>query len=491
MKTKLKWLALPLLAFCVFAFASCSNDDGPSYSSKVLKNTELMTVLKSKGYTFDKDGKLELNDLANNTTSLDLSGTKLTDFTGLDILPNLKEVKLSNNGYGPTFDFSKLPAQITGVDLTGNEVYEYKNLVSVKVEENGDETITDLHPLTKLYLPAGAKYDMETIVRFYRHHKKDIEAGKLDLKMADSKGNLQAYNTLREIPDALLLDYFKKNFPSMMAADGKHVDLSKHLDNKDKVNDFVINVDKVSDPHPTSLEGVQYILANPYWEGNTFTLIVPEKVELPYLKVGDKLQQLLLFRVDVAHGINFENAKSLCRLILESVGKISDVNLSKSELWGQRGVGEDLQDFTGTIIALVDCPELTTLALPKKEVLRASQVEFFRLPQLTSIDLAPFTGIGTLNIGELGAACKLTYPTALKEWNSYGGYLPDESLHTSFTCSQNVFDRQETKNFIKKFYIESTPKRLGCTTGYLYADNVEKTVKGVKWVRKGFLDLIK
>lgn len=95
-----KNLALPVLAFFVMGLASCSSDDVVvKYSTNALKNTELMNILKQKGYQFDKDGKLELNDLAEKTTALDLSGTKLKDLSGLDILPNLKEVKLSNNGY--------------------------------------------------------------------------------------------------------------------------------------------------------------------------------------------------------------------------------------------------------------------------------------------------------------------------------------------------------------------------------------------------------
>ena len=107
-----KNLTLPVLVFLVMGLASCSSDDNTvHYSTNSLKNTELMTVLKSKGYQFDKDGKLELNDLANNTTSLDLSGTNLKDLSGLDILPNLKDVKLSNNGYGPVFDFAQLPVE--------------------------------------------------------------------------------------------------------------------------------------------------------------------------------------------------------------------------------------------------------------------------------------------------------------------------------------------------------------------------------------------
>ena len=490
MKIKDSFLPL-LLLFCVLGFTSCSDNDGPGYSASALKNAELMTILKSKGYTFDQEGKLELNDLANNTTSLDLSGTKIADFTGLDILPNLKEVKLSNNGYGPSFDFSKLPAQITGVDLTGNEIFEYANLIDVKVEENGDETITDRHSLTKLYLPAEAKYDMKTLVRFYRQHKNDVDAGKLDMKMADAKGSLQAYNTLREIPDEFLLTYFKKTFPSIMASDGKHVDLSKRLDNKDKTADFQIYVEKAKDPHPKSVEGVQYILSNPYWEGNNFMLNIPEKVELPYLEIADKLQQLFLLRVDVTHGINFEGAKSLCRVMLQSVAKMSEVDLSKSSLFGQRGASTELSEMGGTIIALVDCPDLTTVTFPQKEVLRAAQMEFVQLPKLSSIDLLHFTGVGTLNLGNLNAACKLTYPAALKEWFDYGGYLPNDQLHTDFACTEDIFNHQETKDFIKKFYKESTPKRLRCSSQYLYANNSGLNIRGISWKRSTYLDLIK
>ena len=45
------------------------------------------------------------------------------------------------------------------------------NLVSVVVEENGDETVTNLHEITKLYLPETAKENIEDLVRFYRQNK--------------------------------------------------------------------------------------------------------------------------------------------------------------------------------------------------------------------------------------------------------------------------------------------------------------------------------
>ena len=67
--------AMFLLGLCC---ASCStDDDAPSYSNVAVSNSELMTILKAKGYQFDENGKMLLDDKANSTTSLDLSGTKV------------------------------------------------------------------------------------------------------------------------------------------------------------------------------------------------------------------------------------------------------------------------------------------------------------------------------------------------------------------------------------------------------------------------------
>ena len=163
---KTKKILLPLVALFVLGLSSCCDEkEGLTYSSTVLKNSELKTILTSKGFSFDKDGKLELNNLATSTVSLDLSNTKLKDLSGLDILPNLKEVKLSNNDYGPVFDFSTLPSQITSVDLTGNNIYDFEGLVETKTE-NDELKTTVLHPLKKLYLPTSAKYNVEDLMPF-------------------------------------------------------------------------------------------------------------------------------------------------------------------------------------------------------------------------------------------------------------------------------------------------------------------------------------
>ena len=161
MKIFKNFIGLAAMALCL-GFASCSSDDdAPSYSGGAIDNSPLKALLESKGYTFDENGKLLLDDKANSTISLDLSGTQVDTaaLKELSVFPNLKELNLSNNGYGETFDFSVLPAQITGIDLTNNDIYNYDNLVKVTVEENGDETVENLHNITKLYLPKDAKYN--------------------------------------------------------------------------------------------------------------------------------------------------------------------------------------------------------------------------------------------------------------------------------------------------------------------------------------------
>lgn len=237
-----KNLTLPVLVFLVMGLASCSSDDNTvHYSTNSLKNTELMTVLKSKGYQFDKDGKLELNELANNTTSLDLSGTNLKDLSGLDILPNLKDVKLSNNGYGPVFDFAQLPAQITGVDLTGNDIYEFKGLANTdKVEATGYEATDIKRHFEKLYLPEGAKYDQDQIVAFYKKSEMDKKA--VDMKMADANGKLNTYNTLRNVPDAIvrkqLYDLFSQLFVITENKDTL-IDVSRRMTSPEQSNNSI------------------------------------------------------------------------------------------------------------------------------------------------------------------------------------------------------------------------------------------------------------
>ena len=316
---KKKSILLSLVALCVLALSSCSDkNDAPSYSSKALKNAELVNILKAKGYTFNENGQLALNDLVNNTTSLDLSGTKLKDLTGLDVFPNLHELKLANNGYGPVFDFDSIPSKVIAVDLTGNEIYDFHHLVKVDVAENGEETVTPQHSINKLLLPATARFNSRDLVPFYRHNQNDIASGKVEMKMVNEHRNVQPYNTLRTIPDVAVLKYIKETFPSIMASDGQHVDLSKHLSLADKSKTFYLIAGATIAQQPTSVEGIQYIVSNPSWEGIDCRIILKEKLPLPYFYVSSKLQKLFLQNVKTSI-INTQDAHDLYEMAVRKV----------------------------------------------------------------------------------------------------------------------------------------------------------------------------
>lgn len=456
------------MAFCVWGLSSCSKDDGPSYSSVALKNAELMDILKQKGFTFDQEGKLELNDVATTTVSLDLSGTKLADFTGLDILPSLKEVKLSDNGYGPTFDFAKLPAQITGVDLTGNNIQDFEGLVEVTVEENGEETITQLHDITKLYLPAEAKFNIKDLVRFYRKNKADIEAGKTDMKMADEKGALQKYNTLREIPDENIRANFKKYFSSIFDEDGRHIDISKRLSNQDRSNPCVLNK-YFGVSSAETLEGIQYIVNNPYWDGKLLTVDLTNTAKLPYLRPGTGITTMSFVNVDASEGINFGDATNFTGFQWVKVSGISEIDISHSTLFGQRSLEMEQNGPDGSSLTFIECPDLKKITLPEKNGLRAYRILFADMKGLELVDLSRFKMISELGLGNLPEKCPIIYPE-LTEFHSYENT-------TYFGCMQDVFDRQVTKDFIKKYYTDMSPSRLKENRSIWYRPRIA----GIKW----------
>ena len=195
MKIFKNFIGLAAMALCL-GFASCSSDDdAPSYSNVAVSNSELMTILKAKGYQFDENGKMLLDDKANSTTSLDLSGTKVDTaaLKELSVFPNLKELNLSSNSYGPVFHIASLPLQITGLDLQGNDIYDFDGLVTAKVE-NDEVKATILHEFTKLYLPASCKYNVEDLMPFYTEN--EAENKTVDMQMVNDKGSLEKYNTL-------------------------------------------------------------------------------------------------------------------------------------------------------------------------------------------------------------------------------------------------------------------------------------------------------
>lgn len=442
------YLGLSALAMSL-CLMSCNKDNTPSYSQTTMKNSELKTILQQKGYQFNEQGSLLLDDLAKHTTTLDLSGTKLSDFSELDILPHLTEVKLSSNGYSPVFDFSKLPQQITGIDLTGNPIYDYDNLINVVVEENGDETVTDLHHITKLYLPQTAKYNMENIVRFYMKNKDAVASGAIDMKMEDEHGTLQTYTTLRNVPDKNLRAYLQSNFSDLF--NGDQIDLSKHLGYAQKTTQ--LNIQTVTPPavEVADFEGVQYIIQNPYWEGSAFSLQPAAGVtnaNIPYLKAGKYINTINLENINVPR-LDLSNARELYAVVLKGVIGLSTLDLSHT-LWGQRDLTIEVQQEFATRFIVVDCPSLKEIKLPEKDELKTYNLDIECLDSLETFDISNLKIVTQLTVGNLPENFNLVYPKLVfpdlpKEWG----------VRIDFACSESTFNRESTKAFLDKYYTQA------------------------------------
>ena len=367
MKIFKNFIGIAAMALCL-GFASCSSDDdAPSYSNVAVSNSELMTILKAKGYQFDENGKMLLDDKANSTTSLDLSGTKVDTaaLKELSVFPNLKELNLSSNGYGPVFHIASLPSQITGLDLQGNDIYDFDGLVTAKVE-NDEVKATILHEFTKLYLPASCKYNVEDLMPFYTEN--EAENKTVDMQMVNDKGSLEKYNTLREIPDEYFRAYLKMKFASLFA-DDTHIDISKPMKNNEQGESLTLGLtNQFADVNKIqSISGIECFINNPYYQPFFVSIAINNNVlfETKYLDLHSNIKGLMLNNVNTTEGINFANATSLVALTLTHNDGIKEADLSNTLISAQ-----DIKDFDATLqnyIAIKYCKNLETLLLPKTD----------------------------------------------------------------------------------------------------------------------------
>ena len=452
---KTKKILLPLVALFVLGLSSCCDEkEGLTYSSTVLKNSELKTILTSKGFSFDKDGKLELNNLATSTVSLDLSNTKLKDLSGLDILPNLKEVKLSNNDYGPVFDFSTLPSQITSVDLTGNNIYDFEGLVETKTE-NDELKTTVLHPLKKLYLPASAKYNVEDLMPFNM-----LQGQETDVKMADSTGKLEKYTTVREIPDPIFCAYLKTLYPSMFI-DKNHIDFSKMPKLTEQGQNIFLYLPEEQE-NPRSIEGVEYFINNPFLAKFMVMLNTGRSYKVGYLMPRKNMDVLALFSIEAEGEIDFSKATSLNVLGLSKCPSVKHLDLSHTKVCNQ-----DIKDFhpmADNSLNLIHCPNVETITLANPAKGATNRVLLVDLPKLKKVDLSSITTLG--NLGIFLDNTEVVYPKLNSYYDSNTKKvtkLTEGKKKVSVSVSQKTLESSAFKEFIKEY-------GQYCSDGKAYAE---------------------
>ena len=459
MKIFKNFIGLAALALCL-GFASCSSDDdAPSYSNVAVSNSELMTILKAKGYQFDENGKMLLDDKANSTTSLDLSGTKVDTaaLKELAVFPNLKELDLSSNGYGPVFHIASLPSQITGLDLQGNDIYDFDGLVTAKVE-NDEMKATILHEFTKLYLPASCKYNVEDLMPFYTQN--EAENKTVDMQMVNDKGSLEKYNTLREIPDTYFAAYLKMNFSSVFTSDGK-LDISKPLGLEDRGRNIFLqwdtqyaDVEKIA-----SIEGIEYFVNNPFYESFYVFIDVQtsteetKQFECHRLSPRQNVKGLVVEKTNFIGGLDLSDATALSSLGISNNPSVTSLDLTNTAFLNQ-----DTKDFDVTMSNFLDCRDCENLEEIKikadnKKV--TDQVILANLPKLKSIDLQSIEAIGALVLCQL-PNCDITYPSNLIAYysssaNKVYDFASNPKRKVDFTISQDVLDKAGTQEFINKY----------------------------------------
>ncbi len=436
----MKTIKLVAVLFIMLSvFASCDKDDTDFSEGKALENTELKTVLKAMGYEFDADNKLIVNDKAIQTKSLDLSGKKLTSFTGLEIFPHLTEVNLANNMFeDPDFsklpvtiiklnlsnnhlqelDFIKLPLAVNELDLQGNKLYEFKTL---KPERK----------FAKLYLPETAKYNTDEVLAYYTANKM------LDIQIRTG-GKLIKYTSLRSVPDPLLRAGLKQKFPSVFTGD--KIDLSKEMAVLEGEKGLLLlNGDLPYNKDVKSLEGIQYIANFKNFSGNVKVHMKASLgTSIGYFKVSKEVSVLQFVNVNFTEAIDWKSAKKLISFGLGNATGLQEVDLSFSEAFGK------IASPFGVEIALLDCPDLEKVVFPSRDKQNFAGFMFQNLPNLKELDLSK---IGSLESGLhnslLGLpSCWIKYPTAL---NSTG-----DGEKILLYIDKGVGEKSETKSFTEK-----------------------------------------
>ena len=458
-----------------FAFTSCDNDDDLIFSGKPVADAQMRTALKSMGYQFNDEGNLLMDAKVAATDSLDLSGSKLTDLSDLVLFPNLKYVDLSNNGYGPVYDFANLPKNIEGVDLTGNEIYDFEGLVDAKVE-NDEVKTTILRKLTGLQLPATAKWNVEDLMPFYMQNK--AEGTAVNMTMADENGEMKAYTTLREVPDTHFRTFLKQSLPKIFTSDDK-IDISKPVAKMDMANfqlQYLYQFEHL--PDIKSIEGIEYVINNPYYPENYVVfgyedVTAPRQFSVGYVMPRSNIKGLWLTQT-TTKGLDLSKATSLVNLRLTGNENLVSLDLSKTLIANQ-----DYKAFDhnlGNLMNCNNCKNLESIIFPDmKNGGVVSGIELRDLPSLKKLDCKSIHGMGYLTLLKLGD-CKIVYPELTHVYANMAGEptlepIANTSLKVTLAVSQDVFDKG-AETFIRKY-------REVLTDGWLHF----RKVGAIRWIK--------
>jgi hypothetical protein len=466
-------------------FSSCKKDETPVVDPPVdeipsveVSNAELKAALIRKGFPFDEKGWLVKNDSVLNIVELDISGCEISNAAGLEVFPKIEEVNLANNKLFYSFDFAVLPASIKKVNLIGNEIYEFPQLVNVVIEENGDETVTLLRQLTKLYLPHSARYNCNEVVYLYEQLKTKINNGEVELKIANADNIPTEYNTLREVPNDITRARLKTLYPSFF--EGDYIDIAKRVFNATEVVKAMTFATTNA-----SVDGAQYILHHRDFRGPTVGLTIyvgDEYAVMPYLKIPSHVNYIMLEHVDTPNGIDFSEAESVTRIMIYNNRTLQTLDLRGAKIFAQREAAVEFRGSNTGMFTLEACPSLKEIVY-HEAAHWINTIRLYDLPALERADLSKFEAIKYLYLALLPG--NIVYPEPKKWINGLAASIElmfdDEKGNLQLGVRKNIADRVETKNFIRTYRANLTGVSVAPTSSRIEYDRNSEEVK-YNWV---------
>ena len=197
-----------------------------SFGAEVVSDN-LKAALKELGYEFDGNNVI-VSDKVKETSELNLSGKSITDFTGLDVFPNLVSLVLDGSEYETVGNdmFSNIKNSNAGIvklsmrdcgilnlDLTNAD--GFKSLAFDG--KNKFQSISGFGKDSPVYeylsLPESSKWNYEEILSYYVKNK-----GNVDMRV-DINGSLEKYTEIRKVPNYKFRAFLKRVHPEMFNED--------------------------------------------------------------------------------------------------------------------------------------------------------------------------------------------------------------------------------------------------------------------------------
>jgi hypothetical protein len=274
------------------------------------------------------------------------------------------------------------------------------------------------------------------------------------MQMAGANGSLAAYTTLRDIPDDALRAEMQETFPSLF--DGDQVNLANRItdiaeaDNEINTHPHVVEV--------TNADGIQYIFSHRAYKGGGIQIQASEETTIPFFKIyHDGVGSISLININTPNGIDLVNsAPNIYAITIANNAGIKSLDLSGSELIGQRSVADEVGMAAASNFHIEACPQLEELNLLPEEARVISQIELCNLPKLEKVDLSELDALYYLRLGQLGE-CDITYLIP-KKWFVFMseteglGEASNEYSVMWFGITEDIYERQGTKDFLEEYH---------------------------------------